>query len=208
MKLAWWIVVSMVGVAAAESQAEIATKTNRAGVDLMTQGKYREAAEKFRDAFARVPDPQYAFNLCTASYQQGKFSEALTACHAVYPLQSSAALQAKTDQLVQKIQDDAKAQHIDVVPVAPTPPTDPHEEGVDLMYAGKYADALVKFKQSIARDLFDACTAEYQLGHFRDALDDCKAVAKHKAATELQTKTDKLIVKIRADARAQKITIE
>jgi len=215
MKLAWILVVGLSGVAAA-GQPEIAAKANQDGVDLMLKSKFADAAAKFKDAFARDPQAKYVFNLCTADYQLGRFDDALTACNSVEKLQPTAELQAKTDKLIQKIKDEAAAQKIEVKPADDTP-TDPaaksNQEGVDLMLAGKYADAALKFKDAVAHDpqpkyYFNLCTADYQLGKFRDALDACKAVAKLKPVAELQAKTDKLMVKIRTDAKAQKITIE
>jgi tetratricopeptide (TPR) repeat protein len=215
MKLAWLLVVGLSGVAAA-GQAELAAKANQDGVDLMLKSKYADAAAKFKDAFARDPQAKYVFNLCTADYQLGRFDEALTACSSVEKLQTTAELQAKTEKLIQKIKDEAAAQHLELTPAEDTP-TDPgaksNQEGVELMLAGKYADAVPKFKDAVAHDpqakyYFNLCTADYQLGKFRDALDACKAVGKLKAVAELQTKTDKLMAKIRTDAKAQKITIE
>ena len=49
----------------------------------MYADKYGEAAKKFREAVARVPEAKYFFNLCTSRLQEGKFDEALTACNAV-----------------------------------------------------------------------------------------------------------------------------
>ena len=211
MKLAWILVVGWAGVAAAESQADIAAKANQAGVELMLKSKYADAAMKFKDAFARDPQAKYVFNLCMADDQQGKFGEALTACNAVGNLNPPAELHAKAEKLMLKIKTDAAAQHINVVPADATsvdPETRSNQDGVDLMLAGKYADAVPKFKAAIARDYFNLCAAEYQLGKFRDALDACKAAAAMKPGAELQTKTDTLIVRIRADAKAQKLTIE
>jgi hypothetical protein len=88
-----------------------------------------------------------------------------------------------------------------------------NQAGVDLMVKSKFADAVVQFKEAVAHDpqakyYFNLCTGDYQVGQFRDALDACKAVAKLKAPADLQAKTDKLLAKVRADAKAQSITIE
>ena len=215
MKLAWILVAGFAGVATA-GQAEIAAKANQDGVDLMLKSKYADAAAKFKDAFSRDPQAKYVFNLCTADYQLGRFGEALTACSSVEKLEPTAELQAKTDKLIRKIKDEAAAQNIELEPADDTP-TDPaaksNQEGVELMLAGKYADAVPKFKDAVSHDpqakyYFNLCTADYQLAKFRDALDACKAVVKLKPVAELQTKTDKLMAKIRTDAKAQKIKIE
>jgi tetratricopeptide (TPR) repeat protein len=212
MKLAWIVMVGLTGVATA-GQVEIAAKANQDGVDLMLKSKYADAAAKFKDAFSRDPQAKYVFNLCTAEYQLGRFGEALTACNSVEKLEPSAELLAKTDKLIRKIKDDAAAQKIELEPAPTDPGAKSNQEGVELMLAGKYADAVPKFKDAVSHDpqakyYFNLCTADYQLGKFRDALDACKAVAKLKPEDELQTKTDKLMAKIRTDAKAQKITIE
>ena len=118
---AWLLAMALGGTALAESQAEIAAKANQAGVDLMQKEKYDDAAAKFRDAAARVPEPKYFFNLCTALFMTGKFGEALTACQAVAKHEPEPALRAKTDKLIQKIKDEAKAQHIELEPPAGKP---------------------------------------------------------------------------------------
>lgn len=65
------------------SQAEIAARRNEEGKELMYAGRYGEAARKFQDAVARVPEAKYFFNLCNAWLQEGKFDAALSACNAV-----------------------------------------------------------------------------------------------------------------------------
>lgn len=97
-------------------QAAIAAKLSDEGVQLMYAQKYAEASSKFREAVARVPEPKYFFNLCTSLYQEGKFSEALTACGAVEKNNPTPALQAKTDKMTAKIKDEAKAQGVQVSP--------------------------------------------------------------------------------------------
>ena len=104
--------------ARAQSQADIANKLNDEGKQLMFADppNYRDAAEKFRQAVARVPEPKYFFNLCTALYQDGKFGEAMTACNSVEKNNPSDELKQKTDKLIGKIQDEAKKQNIDLQP--------------------------------------------------------------------------------------------
>jgi hypothetical protein len=102
--------------ASAQSQAEIANKENEEGKELMFSGKYAEASAKFQDAVARVPEAKYFFNLCTSRYQEGKFGEALTACNAVSKNGADDKLKGKTDKLVEKIKDEAKAQGIALQP--------------------------------------------------------------------------------------------
>ncbi len=65
------------------TQAQIAAKLSKEGVELMYAQKYSEASARFREAVARVPEPKYFFNLCTSLFQEGKLVEAKTACTAV-----------------------------------------------------------------------------------------------------------------------------
>ncbi len=94
------------------SQAAIATKLNSEGARLMVAKQYAEASTKFRDAFARVPDGAYAFNLCRSLYQEGKFSEAKAACTAVAKLSPSATLEAQASAMIERLENEARAQSI------------------------------------------------------------------------------------------------
>jgi tetratricopeptide (TPR) repeat protein len=93
-------------------QTSIAAQLNDEGVKLMTAEKYAEASFKFRDAVARVPEPKYFFNLCTSLFQEGKFSEALTACSGGKRSSPNASLGQKLDKLIAKIRAEASAQGI------------------------------------------------------------------------------------------------
>src|SRR5262247_2201545 len=75
--------VLAVGTAHAETQADIAARLNEEGKQLMYAEQPAEAAKKFQEAVARVPEAKYFINLCTARLQEGKLDEALTACDAV-----------------------------------------------------------------------------------------------------------------------------
>lgn len=102
----------------AESQAEIAEKLNKEGRQLLFENKYPEATAKFRQAIARVPaEPKYFLNLCVSLFYEGKFGEALTACNAVSNNNPSAEQRTKADQLVDKINKEAKAQGVPVEPI-------------------------------------------------------------------------------------------
>jgi tetratricopeptide (TPR) repeat protein len=95
-------------------QAAIAAKLSDEGVQLMYAKKYAEATAKFREAVARVPEPKYFFNLCTSLFQEGKFSEGLTACNAVEKNHPTPALQAKAKKMSERIIAEAKAQGVQV----------------------------------------------------------------------------------------------
>ena len=103
-------------LALAQSQADIAAKENDEGRDLMYQGNYAAASDKFHDAAARVPEAKYFFNLCTSLYQEGKFGLAITACDSADKNNPDAHLKDKLAKLEQRIQDEAKSQGIDLQP--------------------------------------------------------------------------------------------
>lgn len=100
--------------ALADSQADKAAKLNDEGKQLMFDGKYDAAQKKFQEAIARVPEAKYLFNLCTADYMQGKYTEAFTACTEVDKHKPDETVKTKTAKLLEKIKADAKAQHINV----------------------------------------------------------------------------------------------
>jgi len=119
----------------AQSQAEIAAKLNEEGKELMFGNKFAEAAKKFQEAVARVPEAKYFVNLCLARFQEGKFDEALTACNAVELNNPTEAVKEKADKLIGKINEAAKAQNLELHPGGggggdpgppPPRPTDPN----------------------------------------------------------------------------------
>lgn len=105
------------GVAFAETQADIATRENDEGKQLMFAQKYADASAKFRDAAARTNEGKYYFNLCTSLYQEGKFGEAMTACNTADKNAPDDALKTKVAKLRQRISDDAKAANVDITAV-------------------------------------------------------------------------------------------
>jgi tetratricopeptide (TPR) repeat protein len=107
-------ITTISSLAAAESQAELAAKLNEDGKELMFANKYAEASAKFREAVARVPEAKYFFNLCTSLFQEGKFSEAITACNAVEKNNPTPELNAKASKLSGRINDEAKSQGLTV----------------------------------------------------------------------------------------------
>jgi tetratricopeptide (TPR) repeat protein len=107
---------ALAGGAHAQSQAEIAAKLNEDGKELMYADKYAEAAKKFQEAVARVPEAKYFVNLCTARLQEGKLDEALTACNAVELNNPTPDQKSRAEKLVIKINDEAKKQHLELHP--------------------------------------------------------------------------------------------
>jgi Flp pilus assembly protein TadD len=93
-----------------QTQAEIAAALTNEGIALMKQGSFEAARDKFREAVARMPEPGYFFNLCVALYQEGRFTEALTACDAVKD--APPALTTKTANMMQRILDAAGRQGV------------------------------------------------------------------------------------------------
>jgi tetratricopeptide (TPR) repeat protein len=96
------------------SQAEIAARRNEEGKELMYAGRYSEAARKFQDAVARVPEAKYFFNLCTVWLQEGKFDAALSACNAVAINNPTPEQQSKAARLIRLIRDEARKQGIEL----------------------------------------------------------------------------------------------
>lgn len=132
------IVVSLTGALAgsayAESQAEIAARLNEEGKELMYADRYAEAAKKFQEAVARVPEAKYFVNLCAARLQEGKLDEALTACNAVDLNNPTPGQKAAATKLIGRIHEEAKEQNLELHPggggggdpgVDPIDPPDP-----------------------------------------------------------------------------------
>jgi hypothetical protein len=110
------LIAALGGAVHAQSQAEIAAKLNEEGKELMYADKPAEAAKKFQEAVARVPEAKYFINLCAARLQEGKLDEALTACNAVELNNPTPEQKARTDKLIGKIHEEAKAQNLELRP--------------------------------------------------------------------------------------------
>ena len=88
-----------------------------------------------------------------------------------------------------------------------------NEEGKQLMFAGKYAEASAKFQDAVARVpeakyFFNLCMSRYQEGKFGEALTACNAVAKNGPSDELKVKADKLTTKVQDEAKKQGIDLQ
>jgi hypothetical protein len=103
-----------VSVARAETQAEIAARLNEEGKQLMYKDQPAEAAKKFQEAVARVPEAKYFVNLCTARLQEGKLDEALTACDAVDLNNPTPDQKTKAGKLIEKINEEARKQNLEL----------------------------------------------------------------------------------------------
>jgi hypothetical protein len=82
-----------------------------------------------------------------------------------------------------------------------------NEEGKELMFANKMAEASAKFQSAVARVpepkyFFNLCTSRFAEGKFGEALTACNAADKN-ADQRLKEKTAKLVAKIREEAKAQ-----
>ena len=102
--------------ALAQSQAEIANKLNEEGKELMYADKYAEAAKKFQEAVARVPEAKYFVNLCAARLQIGELDVALTACNAVDRNNPTPDQKSRADKLIVRINEEAKKQNLELHP--------------------------------------------------------------------------------------------
>lgn len=106
----------LAGSARAQSQADLAAKANEEGKELMYADKYAEAAKKFQEAVARVPEAKYFVNLCTARLQEGKLDEALTACNAVDLNNPTPDQKDRAAKLTERIHQEADKQHLALHP--------------------------------------------------------------------------------------------
>ena len=83
-----------------------------------------------------------------------------------------------------------------------------NDEGKDALYAINYAQASAKFREAVARVpepkyFFNLCTSLYSEGKFDEALTACNAVGNNKPAPDLLAKTDKLVGRIKDEAKTQ-----
>jgi hypothetical protein len=88
-----------------------------------------------------------------------------------------------------------------------------NDEGKELMYGGKYAEASAKFAQAVgrvpeAKYFFNLCTSRFQEGNFGEALTACNAVANNNPTPELRAKADKLIGRVKDEAKKQGIDLQ
>src|SRR5215468_7427288 len=87
-----------------------------------------------------------------------------------------------------------------------------NDEGKELMFANKFAEASAKFREAVARVpeakyFFNLCTSLYQEGKFDEAMTACNAVEKNNPSGELHAKNDKLIGRIKEEAKSQNIEL-
>ncbi len=87
-----------------------------------------------------------------------------------------------------------------------------NEEGKQLMYAEKYAEAAAKFRDASARApeakyFFNLCTANFQLGKFDEALTACNAAENHSPTADQSQKISKLVQAIGEEAKKQGIEL-
>jgi hypothetical protein len=87
-----------------------------------------------------------------------------------------------------------------------------NEEGKELMFGNKYAEASAKFREAVARVpepkyFFNLCTSLFQEGKFDEAITACNAVDKNTPSAELHAKTEKLVGRIQEEAKSQNIEL-
>ena len=87
-----------------------------------------------------------------------------------------------------------------------------NEEGKELMYEGKYDASSAKFRDAVARVpepkyFFNLCTSLFAEGKFSDAMTACGGVGKNSPTAELDGKTQKLMERIQAEAKAQNVPL-
>jgi tetratricopeptide (TPR) repeat protein len=97
------------------AQAEIARKLNDEGKALMYADKAEEAAKKFEQAAARVPEPTYVLNLCVAKFQSGRFQDAFNACKGIDMYNPTTEQRARAAKMIERIKAEAKKQGIELL---------------------------------------------------------------------------------------------
>jgi hypothetical protein len=88
-----------------------------------------------------------------------------------------------------------------------------NDEGKNLMFEKKYAEASAKFADAVARVpeakyFFNLCMSRYQEGKFGEALTACNSVEKNGADDALKGKAAKLTDKIKEEAQKQGIALQ
>ncbi|MBV8757893.1 MAG: hypothetical protein JO257_11470 [Deltaproteobacteria bacterium] len=87
-----------------------------------------------------------------------------------------------------------------------------NDEGKQLMFQQKYADASAKFRDAAARTnegkyYFNLCTSLYQEGKFGEAMTACNTADKNAPDDKLKEKVAKLREKIQTDAKAANVDV-
>lgn len=87
-----------------------------------------------------------------------------------------------------------------------------NEEGKELMFGNKFAEASKKFQEAVARVpeakyFVNLCLARFQEGKFDEALTACNAVELNNPTDAVKAKADKLIVKINEAAKSQNLEL-
>lgn len=87
-----------------------------------------------------------------------------------------------------------------------------NEEGKELMYQNKYAEASYKFQQAVARVaepkyFFNLCVSQTNEGRLNEAYANCIS-AKGNASAEITAKADKMITKIQDTAKQQNVELQ
>ena len=87
-----------------------------------------------------------------------------------------------------------------------------NEEGKELMFGNKFAEASKKFQEAVARVpeakyFVNLCLARFQEGKFDEALTACNAVDLNNPSEAVKAKADKLIAKINEAAKSQNLEL-
>jgi hypothetical protein len=88
-----------------------------------------------------------------------------------------------------------------------------NEEGKELMFGGKYAEASAKFRDAVARVpeakyFFNLCTSLYQEGKFGEALTACDHALQNNPDEKLKGKVDKLVTLTKDQAKMQGVDLQ
>jgi hypothetical protein len=96
------------------TQAQIAGQLNEEGKELMYRSQFKDAAAKFREAVARVPEVKYMINLGTAELQLGELRAARAVLESALQNDPTPEQAARAHKLIDKVHQEAEAQGIDL----------------------------------------------------------------------------------------------
>lgn len=87
-----------------------------------------------------------------------------------------------------------------------------NDDGKELLFAGKFAEATAKFRDAVARVpepkyFINLCASLYSEGKFDEAMTACNAVAKNNPTPEQTAKTDKMVGRIKDEAAKQHVEL-
>jgi serine/threonine-protein kinase len=216
----------------APAQVDAATKLYEQGQERRRAGDNEVARQRFSQAIAQDPRAKYFLNLAVTDMALGhddaaaaELREALL--HAPTPDEAAGVtklfeiLEQRASRMVRRPKSPTSPSQVKA-PAAPAEATAGlsqveisarlNVEGRALMDADRYNDAARKFQEAIAhvpraQYFINLCTAWVQAGKFDQALTACHAVALNNPTADQQASANRLISRLREEARKQNIEL-